>query len=121
MATLDELIKDKQSVEQEIQALRQRDRESVIAEIHELMQLYDISPQQLWPASAFSSGKSSRRPSKLLNPSRYVDPATGQTWSGHGQRPKWLVAQLAQGRSLTELDTTQPVATKLASSALNKG
>lgn len=39
-------------------------------------------------------------------PSKYRDPETGLTWSGRGQKPRWLVVALESGRSLAELEVT---------------
>ncbi|HZF81016.1 MAG TPA: H-NS histone family protein, partial [Rubrivivax sp.] len=33
---------------------------------------------------------------------KYRDPATGDTWTGRGLKPKWLAAALNSGRSLSE-------------------
>lgn len=33
---------------------------------------------------------------------KYRDPATGQTWSGRGLKPRWLVAAIEEGRTLDE-------------------
>lgn len=33
---------------------------------------------------------------------KYRDPATGQTWSGRGLRPRWLVQAISDGRTLDE-------------------
>lgn len=33
---------------------------------------------------------------------KYRNPATGDTWSGRGLKPKWLAAALNSGRSLSE-------------------
>ena len=39
--------------------------------------------------------KSSTAGSKVA--AKYKDPATGNTWSGRGLKPKWLTAALAEG------------------------
>ena len=39
-------------------------------------------------------------------PVKYHDAETGSTWSGRGLKPKWLVAALAGGRSLSEFEVT---------------
>ena len=42
-------------------------------------------------------------PVKLASPpAQYRDPATGQTWTGRGLKPKWLVAALEQGKPLAD-------------------
>ncbi|MFN3593197.1 MAG: H-NS family nucleoid-associated regulatory protein [Thiobacillaceae bacterium] len=33
---------------------------------------------------------------------KYRNPATGETWTGKGRKPGWLVQALAQGKSLAD-------------------
>jgi len=33
---------------------------------------------------------------------KYRDPASGQTWTGRGLKPKWLSAALESGKHLTD-------------------
>jgi DNA-binding protein H-NS len=50
-------------------------------------------------------GSQRRKPSANAGkkvPPKYRDPATGDTWTGRGLKPKWLVAALDSGRSLSE-------------------
>jgi hypothetical protein len=35
---------------------------------------------------------------------RYRNPATGDTWSGRGQQPKWVREELANGATLSQFD-----------------
>ena len=57
------------------------------------------------PAQANGAGSKRRKPSasagKKVAP-KYRNPATGDTWTGRGLKPKWLVAALNSGRSLSE-------------------
>lgn len=42
-------------------------------------------------------------PVKLASPpAQYRDPASGQTWTGRGLKPKWLAVALEQGKSLAD-------------------
>lgn len=42
-------------------------------------------------------------PIKMANPpAQYRDPASGQTWTGRGLKPKWLVAAIAAGKHLSD-------------------
>ena len=36
---------------------------------------------------------------------KYRNPATGETWSGRGLQPKWVVAALASGKKLEDFET----------------
>ena len=40
------------------------------------------------------------------HPIRFRDPATGQTWTGRGRRPRWLQEHIDAGRSLADVETT---------------
>ena len=53
------------------------------------------------PAAAGKRRKPSANAGKKVAP-KYRNPATGDTWSGRGLKPKWLAAALNSGRSLSE-------------------
>lgn len=41
------------------------------------------------------------------HPIRFRDPATGQTWTGRGLRPKWLQARIDEGRQINEFEVKE--------------
>lgn len=41
-------------------------------------------------------------------PVRYKNPATGESWSGRGLKPRWLTVALAQGKSLADFELSTP-------------
>ena len=43
----------------------------------------------------------------LRPPIRFRDPATGQTWTGRGLRPKWLQARIDEGRQINEFEVKE--------------
>lgn len=51
--------------------------------------------QQAEAAAARSGGKVA---------ARYRDPATGQSWSGRGLKPRWLVQAIEDGKTLEEFE-----------------
>lgn len=58
-------------------------------------------------AEAYKRGytASSPRPRpKHVPPAKYIDPQTGQTWSGRGLKPRWLAEALANGHKLSEFE-----------------
>ena len=63
------------------------------------------SGRQATAAKDNAGGAKGRKPSanagKKVAP-KYRNPATGDTWTGRGLKPKWLVAALSSGRSLSE-------------------
>lgn len=110
-------------IEKEINKLQKRSevlqtkrRKPVIASIVASMREYDIAPEEI--AAAFGSAKAAvkgvaRRgaakkvgaasaPAKRPVAPKYRHPASGDTWSGRGKAPRWLVAAEASGENRTD-------------------
>ncbi len=98
MASLKELIAQKEALEQEIERTRQKDRSDAIAKVRALMDEYGLTATDL---SARKSIKP-RGGKGLKVAAKYRNTATGDAWSGRGLQPKWLKAALAGGRKLTD-------------------
>lgn len=102
MASLQELIAQKEALEREIERTRDQDRGQAIAKVRALMDQYGLTLADL---SAKLSAKGAGKPragkgNKVA--AKYRNAATGETWSGRGLQPKWLKAALASGRKLSE-------------------
>lgn len=98
MASLQELIAQKEALERQIDETRHKDRSDAISKVRTLMEEYGLS-------AADVSGKGSAKPragkgNKVA--AKYRNAATGDSWSGRGLQPKWLKAALASGRKLGE-------------------
>jgi DNA-binding protein H-NS len=98
MASLKELIAQKEALEHEIERTRQKDRSDAVAKIRALMDEYGLTAADL---SARKSIKARGGKGKKV-PAKYRNAATSETWSGRGLQPKWLKAALAGGRKLTD-------------------
>jgi DNA-binding protein H-NS len=66
---------------------------AVIAEVNVLIERY-----QLTEAMIFGTARMGRpgRPKTVMVP-KYVDQATGNTWTGRGPKPAWLAEALSAG------------------------
>lgn len=94
------LLAQKAALEKSIAQARKRETGKVIKEINALIQQYELSPADLHFASQGEPGRRKSAPRKApvkrskakgpLSP-LYRDPATGQTWSGRGRHPAWIV------------------------------
>jgi DNA-binding protein H-NS len=107
-------------IEKEITKLQKRSevlqtkrRKPVITSIVASMREYDIAPEEI--AAAFGSAKTAikgvpRRgaakkvgaaaaPAKRPVAPKYRHPSSGDTWSGRGKAPRWLVAAEASGEN----------------------
>lgn len=98
MATLQELIAQKEALEQEIARTREKTRSDAIAQVRALMEEHRLTISDLSTRAVVKqrAGKGAKVAAK------YRDAATGDTWSGRGLQPKWLKAALASGRKLSD-------------------
>ncbi len=78
--TYAKLVKQLAELDSEIERVRRVERRGVIEEIRSQMREYGITPSEL-------VGRKRGRPPA---PTRYLNPETGQTWTGRGPRPQWL-------------------------------
>jgi DNA-binding protein H-NS len=98
VATLQELLSQKEALEREIEATKKRDRAEAIAKVRSLMAEYGLSVSDLSGKTASKAMAS--RGAKVA--AKYRNKASGETWSGRGLQPKWLKTALAAGRKIDE-------------------
>ena len=96
MATLQELIAQKEALELEIERKQQQSRTDAIAKVRSLMAEYGLTASDL----SSKPGAKARAGQGKKVAAKYRNVATGDTWSGRGLQPKWLKAALAAGRKL---------------------
>ena len=69
---------------------RRTEIDNVVADIRQKIAEYGLSAQDLGFAVAAKRG---RPPKKAPLPAKYQDPKSGNTWSGRGKPPKWIVGK----------------------------
>lgn len=99
MATLNELLAQKASLEKQIIDAQREEKAAAIAQIRALMAQFGLTPADLG-SRAVVAPKRSGSTGKVA--AKYRNPATGDTWSGRGLQPKWLKAALAGGSQLSD-------------------
>ena len=100
MATpsIQDLLAQKAALEKQIAEAQRSARADAIAKVKALMAEYGLTAADL-------SGRTASAPkaeSGKKVAAKYRDPASGQTWSGRGLKPKWLQAALAAGKSVSD-------------------
>ena len=98
MASLQELIAQKEDLERQIELTKKQDRNEAIAKVRTLMTEYGLSISDL---SAKSGPKLKPAGGKKVA-AKYRNKSTGESWSGRGLQPKWLKAALSAGRKIEE-------------------
>lgn len=89
---LEELVVD---AKKQIETLQQRELRNVYMECKRLAGSIGLSLDELIEKAREPNTRKSNRP---VAP-RYRCPETGETWTGQGRTPTWLVAKLAAGAS----------------------
>ena len=98
MASLQDLLAQKEALDQQIEATKKKERGDAIEKIRSLMSEYGLTVADLSPRAPAKAKTSTGK--KVA--AKYRDPATGDSWSGRGLQPKWLKAALASGRKLSD-------------------
>jgi DNA-binding protein H-NS len=97
MASLQELLDRRATLEKEIEETQRREKAEAIVKVRTLMSEYGLTASDLGGKASKSTGTKGTKVAV-----KYRDRATGDTWSGRGLQPKWLKAALASGRKLDE-------------------
>lgn len=87
------------SVQEEIKLKKVQARKSLIADLEALARQSGFSLAELLGEAPAKSAKP-----RAVVAAKYRNPNdAAQTWTGRGRKPLWLVAQLAEGKSLDSL------------------
>lgn len=81
MTTLQELLAQKEALEQQISQIKKLQREDALREARELVETYELTTDEL-----FGKRKAAGQPAAA----KYRNPESGETWSGRGRTPRWL-------------------------------
>ena len=99
MSSLKDLLDRKAELEKEIESTSREELAGAIAKVKALMQEFGLTVADI-------SSKSSARPASTSKggkvAAKYINKATGDSWSGRGLQPKWLKAALESGRKIEE-------------------
>jgi DNA-binding protein H-NS len=96
--SIQDLLAQKAALEKQIAEAQRSARADAIAKVKSLMAEYGLTAADL--AGRAPAAPKTETGKKVA--AKYRDPASGQTWSGRGLKPKWLQAALVAGKSLTD-------------------
>lgn len=83
-------------LQRKAEEVRKQEIASVIAEIKSKMADFGITLSDLGaPGKGRKGGKKPAAPGTY----KYRNPATGETWTGRGRKPQWLVNALTAGKN----------------------
>jgi DNA-binding protein H-NS len=104
--SLAELISQRDAIEKQIANAQRAEKSAAIAQIRSLMSQYGLSVADIGGKAAPAAGgakapRASSTAGTKVAP-KYRNPATGDTWTGRGLKPKWLSSAIASGRQLSD-------------------
>ncbi len=110
--TLSDLLAQKAALEKQIAEFQKERRGEAIANIKALMAEYGLTAADIagsrpakgaaaTPVAPAAPAKKSKAAGRKVA-AKYRNPATGDTWSGRGLKPRWLVAAMAGGKTLAD-------------------
>ncbi|CAI8695029.1 H-NS histone family protein [Burkholderia sp. MS455] len=89
MATYRQLTAQLERLQQKIDKEREKAIADAIADIRAKIDEYDITPEELGFRPVGTGAAATSKPKRTLPP-KYLNPKTGETWSGRGRAPAWL-------------------------------
>ena len=89
MATLQELIAQKEALEKQIQEQRQSELTEAVSKVRALVAEYGLKQEDIFGSTRAGKREKVDVP-KAKVAAKYRDPVTGMEWSGRGLSPKWL-------------------------------
>jgi DNA-binding protein H-NS len=85
MANYDELIEQRKLLDQQILAIQQKEKQEAIDSIKVMIEKHSLTVSDLFSKKINQTNK------KV--PAKYRNPATGETWTGRGKAPLWIVGK----------------------------
>ena len=91
MATVQELIAQREALDQQIAETQRQAKVDGIAKVRALMTEHGLTVADL--SEGRVSGKSAGKGKGHKVTPKYRDPETGKTWTGRGVAPKWIAGK----------------------------
>lgn len=88
MATLKELVAQKEAIEAQIAETIKSEKKEAIHQVKALIAEYGLTLDDV-----FGAEKRVRKAAHSPVAAKYRDPASGETWSGRGRAPKWIAGK----------------------------
>ncbi len=102
MATLQELLAQKESLDRQIEQTKKEARGEAIEKVRSLMSEYGLTIADLGGKTTAGKGARKAKTGGTKVAAKYRNASTGESWSGRGLQPRWLKAALASGRKLAD-------------------
>jgi DNA-binding protein H-NS len=102
VATLQELMAQKEALDRQIELTKKEARSEAIDKVRSLMNEYGLTLADLGGKSVPGKSAKKTKTGGTKVAAKYRNASTGESWSGRGLQPRWLKAALASGRKLAD-------------------
>lgn len=85
MSQYEELIRQRNLLDQQIKEIKERERAAAIDTIKNLIEAHDLKVEDIFSKKSSTVGK------KV--PAKYLNPENGETWTGRGKAPVWIAGK----------------------------
>ena len=101
--TISDLQAQMKAIQAEIEARRVSAKNELRMDIEQMLKDADFTLSDIFPDLAKGTKANGSKAKKAEVAAKYMDPKSGDLWSGRGRSPKWVVAIMEErGISITE-------------------
>lgn len=93
MATLQDLIAQKEALEKQIEETRQAELSDAVGKVRALIAEYGLTEADIFGSTRAPKKAKAIKTEGTKVPAKYRDPVSGKEWSGRGLAPKWMQGQ----------------------------
>ncbi|MEF9388621.1 H-NS family nucleoid-associated regulatory protein [Ralstonia solanacearum species complex bacterium KE056] len=86
MATYKDLLAQKNKLEEQLEAARQKELAEITAQVRQVVLEYGLTAEDI----GLAPKRGGKRGPKTAPAPKYRDPKTGATWTGRGRAPAWI-------------------------------
>jgi DNA-binding protein H-NS len=106
MATLQELLAQREALDRQIEEVSTKGRAEALEKIRALMTESGLTMADLGGRGSRgaygSDGKAAKKTPSGKVAAKYRNASSGESWSGRGLKPKWLNAAIAAGKKIED-------------------
>jgi DNA-binding protein H-NS len=102
VATLQELMAQKEALDKQIEQTKHQERGAAVEKVRALMAEYGLTVADLGGKSGPAKPGKKAKAGGTKVAAKYRNASTGESWSGRGLQPRWLKAALASGRKISD-------------------
>jgi DNA-binding protein H-NS len=99
---IEQLAAEMASLQKQLVKEQAEKRQGAIDHIKTLMQEHGLTVADLGGRAKAAKPRASAGDKRSAVAPKFRDPASGQTWAGRGQKPRWLAAAIASGKKLED-------------------